>query len=396
MKIFLIITATILAAIIGLTLVCVGFLFNDAAKRRMRRALIFLDVMILGALIVGSTFRAEIPSSAVEIFGDVATVVFMSQLICVALVLIVLLVRAIYRRLNKPVPFNRERRAMIAYGFFYPIVSTAAALYGNQIERNSTVDNFFDIPIENLPNDLDGFVIAQISDVHLGAYFSLDRLDQLLARIADAKPDLLAITGDIFDNVPMNAAAIKLVDGYCDRFKHGIWYCHGNHEHHRGIRAIEDGLKSTKIHWLVNRAENVGNGLYIVGVDYPMHGMMMPTAEREERAAMEKNFQRQKHEYLDAAMKDVPRGAVCVLLAHHPEFIDDAIEYNIPLTLTGHTHGSQIGIFGLPLFPIFKYTRGMIEHDGKFFGYVHVGNGSWFPLRIGCPPEIAYFTLKQI
>lgn len=399
MKIFLIIVATILAAILGLTLVCVGFLFNDKIKSRLRFAIFALDMILVGGLLIGSRFRAELPSAAVEIFGDIATVVFMSQLICIVMTLVALLVRAIYRRLNKPVPFNRERRAMLAYGFFYPIVSTAASVYGNQIERNDTVDNFFDIPIENLPTELDGFVIAQISDVHLGAYFSLERLRALLDRIAEAKPDLLAITGDIFDNAPMNAEAIKLVDSYCDRFKHGIWYCHGNHEHHRGIKAIEAGLRSTKIHWPVNRAEPVQPSLerplYMVGVDYPMHSMMMPVAERKDRAEMEKNFQRQKHEYLDEAMRSVPSNAVCVLLAHHPEFIDDAIEYNIPLTLTGHTHGSQVGIFGLPLFPIFKYTRGMIRH-GKFFGYVHVGNGSWFPFRLGCPPEIAYFTLKNL
>ena len=397
MKMFLIITATILAAILGLTLICVGFLFNDDAKRRMRRLLILIDVLLLGTLAVGSTMRASIPPTAAEIFGDVAAVVFMAQLICIALVVIALLVRTIYRRLNKPVPFNRERRAMLAYGIFYPLVSTAASLYGNQVERNDTVDNRFDIPIEGLPDDLDSFVIAQISDVHLGAYFSLDRLSQLLDRIADAKPDLLAITGDIFDSVPMNDAAIKLVDSYCDRFKHGIWYCHGNHEHHRGIRAIEEGLSSTKIHWLVNRSErvDVNRRLYIVGVDYPMHGMMMPMAEREERDELERNFQRQKHEYMVEAMSGVPSDAVCVLLAHHPEFIDDAVELKIPLTLTGHTHGSQIGIFGLPLFPIFKYTRGMVKH-GNYFGYVHVGNGSWFPFRLGCPPEIAYFTLKPM
>ena len=144
---FLIIIATVLAAILGLTLVCVGFLFNDKAKRRLRLTILTVDLLLVLTVIVGSTFRASIPPTAVEIFGDVATVVFMSQLICVALVLIALIVRTIYRRLNKPVPFNRERRAMLAYGLFYPIVSTAASLYGNEIERNDTVDNRFDIPI---------------------------------------------------------------------------------------------------------------------------------------------------------------------------------------------------------------------------------------------------------
>jgi len=55
--------------------------------------------------------------------------------------------------------------------------------------------------------------------------------------------------------------------------------------------------------------------------------------------------------------------------------------------------GSQFGILGLPLFPVFKYTRGMVK-VGDSTGYVHSGNGSWFPLRIGCPPEIAFFRLE--
>ena len=92
-------------------------------------------------------------------------------------------------------------------------------------------------------------------------------------------------------------------------------------------------------------------------------------------------------------MVNVPDDAVKILLAHHPEFIDDGAERNCALTLTGHTHGSQFGIFGVPLFPVFKYTRGVVK-IGDSFGYVHVGNGSWFPFRLGCPPEIAYFTLK--
>ena len=61
---------------------------------------------------------------------------------------------------------------------------------------------------------------------------------------------------------------------------------------------------------------------------------------------------------------------------------------------TKNTHGSQFGILGLPLFPVFKYTRGMVR-IGDSYGYVHTGNGSWFPLRIGCPPEIACFRLER-
>ena len=83
-----------------------------------------------------------------------------------------------------------------------------------------------------------------------------------------------------------------------------------------------------------------------------------------------------------------------VLLAHHPEFIDNGAEKKAVLTLTGHTHGCQLGIFGIPLIPMFKYNRGMFI-QGDSHGYVHSGNGSWFPYRLGCPPEIAYFTLRR-
>ena len=392
MKTFLIVTATILAVIVGLTLICVGFLFNKEARRNIRIAIIIIDLLLIGVCVIGFMNRNLFPNTVVEIFGDIMSVVFAAQIICVVLVLIALIIRSIYRLFNKPTPFSRQRRTMLAYGLFYPIYSFTTAVYANQIERNDTVDNFYDIQVKNLPDELNGFKIAQISDIHLGAFYSLEKLEQLLTRIVDAKPDLLTITGDIFDSVEINNEAIKLVDSFCDKFKYGIYYCHGNHEHHRGIGAIEEGLKQTKIHWLVNRAEAVNPNLklYMVGVDYPMGAPVTQSKDEREQS----NFNNLRREYLTEAMQNVPDDAVCILLAHHPEFIDDAIEFNIPLTLTGHTHGSQIGIFGLPLFPIFKYTRGMVIND-NCYGYVHVGNGSWFPFRLGCPPEIAYFTLKQ-
>ncbi|MBR0061768.1 MAG: metallophosphoesterase, partial [Selenomonadaceae bacterium] len=268
-------------------------------------------------------------------------------------------------------------------------LSLAIALYGNRIEKNCDVENFYDVPIKNLPPELEGFRVAQISDIHLGAYYSLERLESLLQRVADAKPDRLAITGDIFDDVEMNPAAVKLVDSFCDKFKFGIWYIHGNHEHFRGIYRIEQLLKQTKINWLVNRGRNVTGKLYILGVDYPSRAPITSSSD----SAVEDRFIEARRSYMEGALMNVPDDAVKILLAHHPEFIDDGAERNCVLTLTGHTHGSQFGIFGVPLFPVFKYTRGIVK-IGDSLGYVHCGNGSWFPLRIGCPPEIAYFTLK--
>ena len=388
---FLIYALGFLALIIALGLISVSFLLDSQSKRRLYKILLFVDLGIIFLTIGGFAIRAEIPNVVVDAFGSFSTVFLLTQLICGGFVIISLIVRTIYRKFHKPTPYSPERRRVLAYGLVYPLLSLAVSLYGNRIERLSITERFFDIPVKKLPPELDGFKIAQISDIHIGPYFSLQRLESLLNQIVDGKPDLLAITGDIFDNVSMNPAAIKLVDSYAEKFKHGIYYCHGNHEHHRGIMAIEAELRRTKIHWLVNRSENVTSNLYILGVDYPPTSPIMSSGGRGE---LDKKFENQKREFVMKALEGVPYDSVCVLLAHHPEFIDDGAEKNIPLTLTGHTHGGQIGILGKSLLPLFKYTRGMFVTD-DCYGYVNAGVGSWFPFRLGCPPEIVYFTLRK-
>ena len=386
---FLLIVAAIFGGIMALALFAIRFVFSEHLAKKFYKLFVTADLVILLVIIFGWTLRSFVPQWFVSVFGNIATVFVMTQLFCGVFVTCALVARFFLRKFGKPTKFDPQRRRALAHGLIYPLLSLAAALYGNRVEKNSDVENFFDVPIKNLPPDLDGFRIAQISDIHLGAYFSLERLERLLQRIADSKPDLLAITGDIFDDVRMNPAAIKIVDSFTDKFKFGIWYIHGNHEHFRGIRAIEQQLAQTRIHWLVNRAELVTSKLYIVGVDYPQRAPVTSTNDAER----EKIFADARRNFMDAATVNVPADAVKVLLAHHPEFIDDGAERNFALTLTGHTHGSQFGVFGVPLFPVFKYTRGVVK-IGDSFGYVHVGNGSWFPFRLGCPPEIAYFTLK--
>ena len=387
---FIFIVAALLGGIMALALISIKFLFSEHLAKKFYRLFATADLIFIVIILGGWAIRSLVPQWFVSFFGNVATVFLTAQLICGVLVICAIIARFFYRKFHKPTKFNPERRRILAYGMIYPLMSLAISLYGNRIEKNSDVENFFDVPIKNLPPELEGFKLAQISDIHLGAYFSLGRLEKLLQRIADAKPDLLAITGDIFDDVGMNPAAIKLVDSFTDKFKFGIFYIHGNHEYLRNIQAIEAALAQTKIHWLVNQSENVTSKLYILGVDYPKRAPITSTADKER----EQLFAETRKNFVDKAAENVPDDAVKILLAHHPEFIDDGAERNFALTLTGHTHGSQIGIFGMPLFPVFKYTRGVVK-IGDSLGYVHVGNGSWFPFRLGCPPEIAYFTLRR-
>ena len=373
--------------ILFLGIISVNFLWTGENKARVSKILIRVNLLIIIIIFGGFIFRKFVPNSVTEVFGSFATVFLLTQLICGVFVVIALGVRALYRKFYKHTPYNDDRRRALKYGLIYPLMGLAVSLYGNRIERMKIVDNFFDIPIKNLPQELDGFTIAQISDVHLGAYFSLERLEQLLERISIAKPDILAITGDIFDDVNLNDAAIELVDSYCDKFKYGIYYCHGNHEHFRGIKHISEQLSKTKIHWLVNESVNVISNLYIAGVDYPPAAPVMKSGGRGQSDEI---FYTQMKGYLEDALKDIPYNANVILLAHHPEFFDYAVPKNIPLTLTGHTHGAQV--WGLHLLEVFKYTRGMYKKDNCYC-YVHSGCGSWFCFRFLTPPEVAYFNL---
>ena len=386
---FILIVAAFLGGIMAVALFSIRFLLSEHLAKKFYKLFALADLAIIAVIVGGWAIRSYVPGWFVSVFGTFSAIFLMTQLLCGVFVICALVIRFFYRKFNPPKKFDPARRRILAYGMLYPLMSLAVSLYGNCIEKNSDVENFYDVPIKNLPPELEGFKIAQISDIHLGAYYSLERLEALLQRVADAKPDLLAITGDIFDDVPMNPTAIKIVDAFTDKFKFGIYYIHGNHEYLRNIGAIEQMLTQTKIHWLNNSSSPVTSKLYILGVDYPRRAPITSTADKER----EKIFADTRKNFVDKAMENVPDDSIKILLAHHPEFIDDGAERNFALTLTGHTHGSQFGIFGVPLFPVFKYTRGVVK-IGDSFGYVHVGNGSWFPFRIGCPPEIAYFTLK--
>ncbi len=371
----------IVLALLALSVYFLRYLAEGRRLRAARIALVFFELGSVGGLFfLFSTHRTDGWAGLVTL---PIILLLVAQMIVLALVAVVVSVRFFLRTLENA-PYDEGRRRVLKNAALYPAAGVLLSSYGAFIERKHTVRRDYTIPVPNLPPEADGMVIAQISDVHLGMFFSVEVFDALLTEAAAGGADLLAVTGDVFDDERLNERAAKVLAAHTGDFRDGIWYCIGNHEYYHDGRPIVDRMAGEgAVHVVLNSAARVaGRGaLYIAGVDYPF--------------ARGDGFYTQKEAYFTAAMADVSRDAVTVLLAHHPEFIDDAAAHGgVPLTLTGHTHGSQFGILGLPLFPVFKYTRGMVR-IGDSYGYVHTGNGSWFPLRIGCPPEIAYFRLER-
>ncbi|WP_295157600.1 metallophosphoesterase [Selenomonas sp. AE3005] len=296
-------------------------------------------------------------------------------------VLFILLPAVLAGFIYRKIPVDKNKRRFLKAASLYPAAMVGGSCYGYYYERRQQIKRYYDVPFPQAP-ELAGLTVAQISDVHLGRFFSLDDLRQLLQLAAADKPDILAVTGDLFDNLQMNPAAVQALDEAVELFPKGIYFCLGNHEIYRDWGRTRSLLQETRVHILEGRAEKVpGTNLWLAGAEYSF-------------ARDDESFMAEKAELTRKAVWDIPKDELShtILLAHHPEFIDDGAALGIPLTLTGHTHGGQFGIWGQPLIAAYKYNRGLIRLGDKL-GYVHCGNGSWLPVRVGCPPEIAYFRL---
>lgn len=376
---FIIITAVF---VLVLHLALHGLLRLTLTNKKSRLPWLCLLINVLSLVAMGMMFKPQSHSPWEQPVIQAITIWLMLQLLTIVLLLALNLVRFAYRKINS-VPVDESRRKFAKAAMAVPVAAAGASLYGAFVEKDGLAIRHFQFPVEGLGSRVEGVSIAQISDVHLGPFFDLEDLQRLLERAAEEKPDMLTITGDLFDDNKTTMQAAKLVDSFVESFPLGIYYCRGNHEHFRSIPLVEIALGDTKIHNLVNSHVQVvedSRPLYIAGVDYPM--------DREQ-------FDYLQEAYTKNAMENIPAHAVKILLAHHPDFLDSAVQYDTELVLSGHTHGGQLGFLGIPLVPpVFKYMRGWYK-KGKSALYVHCGNGSWFPFRLGCPPELAIFHLTR-
>jgi uncharacterized protein len=231
----------------------------------------------------------------------------------------------------------------------------------------------------DVPSGVKDFKLAQISDTHIGAYFSLEQFARVVAVVKKERPDLVVISGDFVDDLNLLTPALGMLAGLQRQIRHGVYFCWGNHEYFRDIGRIRRELAASPLTLLENSSALIIPGqqpFYLLGVDYPWLNTT-PTRRR----------------FLTAARKNLPPEAFTVLVAHHPDFLFDGFADRIPLTLAGHTHGGQIVIGGKTILPIpYHYLRGLYQ-ENQVYGYVNSGAGHWIPFRLGCPPEISVFTL---
>ena len=259
------------------------------------------------------------------------------------------------------------------------LIGIYGAVDGNLREQTEYIDIWSD----RIPAGFEGYRIAQMTDAHIGPYFRYTDLPGEIERARRAGAKTLFFTGDLIDDIKFMPETAEILTRSVPLFPDGIIYSWGNHEFYRGKEYIRSELEKTPVILLENQhtvLHRGGDTLYVAGVDFPFSRGEAEVRERKE--------------WMDQAYEGVPDGAPSLLLSHCTDFIDDGFARGVILTMTGHTHGTQIGLLGKPILTPFPYTRGMYS-DGTHYGYVSRGSAGWFPFRFGCPRELVIFTLHS-
>lgn len=274
-----------------------------------------------------------------------------------------------------------------------------AIAYGIFIGRNQVNVVRQNLYFDDLPNQLEGLKIVQLSDIHLGS-FGKDThvVDETLRKVNALQPDLLLFTGDIVNNF---SEEINGFEALLTQFKskYGKFAILGNHDYGdyyqwsdqkskaENLKQIEMGLTGSGFKLLLNQWERIvvkDTAFALIGVENWGHKPFPQYAD------------------LLTATKDIPSGFFQILMTHDPAHWDAIVvpQTSIPLTLSGHTHGGQFGVklAGIvfsPMFLIQKKWGGLYESDNQLL-YVNTGLGTiGFPGRLEMNPEITLLTLHK-
>ncbi|MDE2598937.1 MAG: metallophosphoesterase [Rhodocyclaceae bacterium] len=235
-----------------------------------------------------------------------------------------------------------------------------------------------DVPIKGLPVGLDGFTIAQISDIHVGPTIKRGYLDAIVDAVNVLGADMVAVTGDLVDgSVDKLSSHTQPLSRLNARY--GSYFVTGNHEYYSGAHAWIAEVERLGLRVLKNEhvvIEHNGNSIVIAGVtDYSAH-----------------QFDPQHRSDPHAAVAGAPE-TTRILLAHQPRSAFAAAGAGYHLQISGHTHGGQFWPWNHFVRFQQPFTAGLRSIDGLLV-YISRGTGYWGPpKRFGAPSEITRLRL---
>jgi len=280
---------------------------------------------------------------------------------------------------SRQVPFDQERRQAVKVIFDTTMLLAAAGYLWRGFSQGTRLPEVNDVVVRIKDFPFNGFTIVQLTDLHIGRTLKRDFVKEIVARTNVIEPDMVVITGDLFDLSPE-----KISDDIepLKRLKAPTFFITGNHEYFHGVEPILENVKSLGIKPLTNESTLFGNSegsFNLVGLNDltgQSFGIRPPNVE--------------------IAYRGLDPSKPTIVLSHQPKSISLVEGRRCDLMISGHTHGGQIFPFGLLVMLDQPYLEGLHEFmPGKQI-YVSRGTGYWGPpLRVLAPSEISRIVITK-
>ncbi|MGC4995667.1 metallophosphoesterase [Streptomyces sp. DT195] len=231
------------------------------------------------------------------------------------------------------------------------------------------------VPLAKLPRSAHGFRIAVVSDIHLGPVLGRSFAQTVVDTINSTQPDMIAVVGDLVDGSVKNLGpAAAPLAGLESRL--GTYFVTGNHEYFSGAAQWLEEVRTLGMRPLENARTELPY--------FDLAGVNDLQGRGEGHGP---DFAK--------ALGDRDVSRACVLMAHQPVQIHDAVRHDVDLQLSGHTHGGQLWPGNL-IAKAANPTVAGLERYGDTQLYVSRGAGAWGPpTRVAAPSDITVIELAS-
>lgn len=260
----------------------------------------------------------------------------------------------------------------------------AAAAFLIKDSREDLEISRYEVKSQKLPESFDGFKIVQLSDLH-GAEFGEDGME-LVEKVKELEPDIIALTGDFVTDEGDLAAIEKLAARLVKLCP--VYFISGNHEFGSGLAVkVRNILERAGVKYLSNEYLTISRGedeILLGGVEDPLAYADMLSPDE-----------------LAQKMNDAAPDAFKILLGHRNYWMTEYPELPVDLIFCGHAHGGLIRIPGVGgligtdrrLFPDFDAGQ---FNNGRYTLIVSRGLGNSVPIpRVFNRPEIVCVELSS-
>lgn len=265
------------------------------------------------------------------------------------------------------------------------IVITIAFGYARYIEPYNlkTVELSLEDPQLKLNGKNDNLKIAVFSDTHFSEWYTTEDFEKVVSTINKQSPDLVFFAGDLIDNFNSYTGNVDAITDCLSRINAplGKFAVYGNHDYGGGAEWEYEGIMQAGGFTVLAGDYYAFDdlNLAIIGIDDILIGGGSPAIASWGR-----------NDFYN------------IVLCHEPDVVDEILDYNVNLMISGHTHGGQINIPGytaefLPPYGE-KYLKGLYEFENNINTRLYVTSGvgmTKLPFRFMAPPDVSFITLHK-